>query len=295
MLAVLYMFLRNYANIIQKPIMGTNRLISVIISKVKNMRIPFTKMQGVGNDFVVLTATDFPTDTNFAALAPLLCDRHTGVGGDGLIVVTPSPLTMQFWNPDGTLDMCGNGLRCTIHLAQSEGWVGESGYVQTPVGERAFRTQDGEIVADMGTPQVFPPLSLFGHALHLVDTGSDHVVIFVETLPSDEEFLALSPQIEHHPAFPNRTSVMWTQITTEGSLRIRIWERGVGETLGCGTGACAAAVAYWERENNRTATQVESSGGTLRVLPNIEGSIALSGPAQIVFTGVFEALPPPAP
>jgi diaminopimelate epimerase len=272
-----------------------------VVSFLSLMRMPFTpftKMQGVGNDFVVLASTDFPADTNFALLAPILCDRHTGIGGDGLIVVTPTPLTMQFWNPDGTTDMCGNGLRCVIHLAQTNGWVGESGRVQTPVGERAFRRVDGEIVADMGTPRVFPPLSALGYTLHPADTGSDHVVIFIDTLPNDETFFAISPQIEHHPAFPNRTSVMWTQVTPSGDLRIRIWERGVGETLGCGTGACAAAVAYWERENNRIATQVESLGGTLRVLPNADNTIALAGPAQIVFRGVFElgnTLPPPAP
>ena len=248
--------------------------------------LPFTKMQGVGNDFVVVVTPDLrselPQDIDCSHLAITLCDRHTGIGGDGLIVVTPSPLTMQFWNPDGTPDMCGNGLRCLIHLSQERGWVGERGTVQTPVGRRDFdRDNAGNIRVTMGMPEIFPPLEALGYTLHPIDTGSDHVVIFVEELPQDDVFFSLSSQIENHPAFPNRTSVMWTQRTSQG-LSLRIWERGVGETLGCGTGACAVAVVY-----KKFPLEVQSKGGTLTVSQKSTGEIQLAGPAVIVFTGVY--------
>jgi diaminopimelate epimerase len=134
-------------------------------------------------------------------------------------------------------------------------------------------------------------LTLEGESLSLFPlfTGSTHAVIFEPSLPEDARFLRLSPQIEHHPLFPERTSVLWTQVLAADRLRIRIWERGVGETWGCGTGACAAAVAAQIQGYAGAKTVVESRGGELEICWMPGGRMRMTGPAETVFTGLFPA------
>ena len=274
------------------------------------MSLPFTKMQGVGNDFVVVDEGDW-ADGDWAARARALCDRRFGVGADGLIVIGPSSradVRMRFFNPDGTPDMCGNGLRCVVRFAHGRGRIGERGHVETIAGVRAVTVgTDGIVTAEMGVPHFAPadlpmrvsvdrvvdfPLPLDGEALPIsaVSTGSTHTVVFVDRLPDDDLFFRLSPRIENHPLFPERTSVMWTRVAAPDRIDLRIWERAAGETLGCGTGACAAAVVA--RAQGKVASPevtVVSRGGTLRVgWPGGEGdTVLLSGPAEIVFTGLW--------
>jgi diaminopimelate epimerase len=272
---------------------------------------PFAKMQAVGNDFVVLAAEDFPPDTDWRTLAVQLCNRHYGIGGDGLMLMEPSTmadLKMRMFNPDGTEDMCGNGMRCVLHRAFETGKIGRVGKIETIVGLRQFSIlADGTITTNMGKPEFAPehlpmhtdshpvldfPLPLESETLPIsvVSTGSLHTILFVETLPEDARFLNLSPQIENHPIFPERTSVIWTQVESANRLRLRIWERGVGETLGCGTGASAAAVlARLQHKVSANGTiTVASSGGELVVGWAGEGSdILLTGLAQTVFTGTY--------
>lgn len=285
---------------------------------------PFTKMQAVGNDFVVVEEAAWPPGADWSAWAITLCDRKFGIGADGLIIVSPSEVAdvrMRFFNPDGTEDMCGNGLRCVIQYGHVHRLLNrQSGFVETISGLRRFegpiraRTID-DISVMMGEPEFAPeklpmrvsgeqvldyPLSVGDRTIpvSVVNTGSTHAVVFVESLPDDAEFFALSPQIENHPLFPERTSVIWTSITGEwttrhgpNTLSIRIWERGAGETLGCGTGACAAAVAAIATKRllplpNWIVT-VRSRGGDLvvvwRGLRN--DGMFLSGPAEIVYEG----------
>lgn len=270
----------------------------------------FTKMQGVGNDFVVLDAADLPADADLPALAVRLCHREFGVGADGLLVVSQTPLTMWMFNPDGTEDVCGNGMRCVGLWAWRTGWVtpGKKFNLHVADGPRAVRLievgkdgKTGTLTVDMGLPKFAPediPMCGNENSLRVenrtfpitsVNTGSTHTVIFCDELPDEATFLHFSPLIENHPCFPERTSVLWA---TPGSrpffINVRIWERGVGETLGCGTGACAVGVAA--RLNGLTdfVTHVASKGGALSIVwTGDDAAIRMSGPAAFVFDGDF--------
>ena len=279
--------------------------------------LPFVKMQGVGNDFVVVDAGAWPEREDWPARAIVLCDRRTGIGGDGLLVVGPSAVAdvrMRMFNPDGTEDMCGNGLRCVVRFAHERGFLGTEGVAETRAGLRRVSVLGPDtFAADMGAPRFAPadlpmrvdgpgpvldfPLTLEGGEtlpVSVVSTGTTHTVVFVERLPEDADFFRLSPRIELHPLFPERTSVLWTLVegpdsqATVARLRLRIWERGAGETLGCGTGACAAAVLA-RMQNKASAPEIDvlSRGGTLRVAwaGGADDTILLTGPAEVVYTG----------
>ena len=271
-------------------------------------------MHGIGNDFVVFDALDCPTfdapDFGFERAAQTLCARHTGVGADGLLLLLrgeDAPVRMRMWNPDGTEDMCGNGLRCIARLAHARGYVGETFAVQTLAGVRDCSIEGELVSVGMGQPMLEPsaiPMSLIHgenpqHYLLPVgderlpalslSTGSTHTVLFCDSLPDDARFFHLSPLIEGHVFFPQRTSVMWAQHTGANELRLRIWERGAGETWACGTGACAAAVAAILTGRARDQVTVSSKGGALRIAWQEGGPITMTGPAQIVFHGQWSA------
>ncbi len=292
-------------------------------------------MQGVGNDFVVIDAAALPPAISLPALARTVCDRKFGVGADGLLVVSremdsETAFRMRMFNPDGTEDMCGNGLRCVSLWAYRAGWLG--GQTRFTVaaldGPRSVEmltvSEDGraaEIGVDMGVPQfmlehlpldpkilsgrlhpleqlpntlIRYPLMVAGEEIYeitTVNTGSTHTVIFGPQ-PSEEVFQRESPLIENDPLFPERTSVLWATLRTTPrdpqTIDIRIWERGAGETLGCGTGACAVGVATVV---NHLATpnrplDIVSKGGTLRITwPGEGASVFMAGPAQFVYEG----------
>jgi diaminopimelate epimerase len=283
-------------------------------------RLPFTKMQGVGNDFVVVDGRH-AGDTDWSVLAMEICDRRTGVGADGLLVLDDThsaDIMMRMYNPDGTPDVCGNGLRCIARYAVEHGVVdGETLRIATLAGVRAaqmHRNDAGDIAAvtvNMGVPRFDPPSipmrvpleRVMDYALELDDgqcltltalsTGSTHAVTFVETLPEDDFFFSVSPQVEEHPLFPTRTSLMWCQVEAPSRLRLRIWERGAGETWGCGTGACAAAVAavLHAYAVPNEPILVRSHGGELIVRWAPGGSIEMTGPAETIYTGAYDLDP----
>ena len=273
------------------------------------MHFPFVKMQAVGNDFVVVDEAAWPPGTPWHKTAIALCDRKFGIGSDGLLLVGSSQIAdirMWMFNPDGTEDMCGNGLRCVVHRAFGRDAIGEQGSVETLSG--VFRTTvhgDGSITTGMGIPQFAPtaipmladtglvqnfPLDVGGEIVFVwaVSTGSTHVVVFCDALPGDERFFRVSPLIENHVLFPERTSVMWTRVEPDNTLRLRIWERGAGETLGCGTGACAAAVlARKSGRINADRITVHSKGGSLDVTwaGGDSDPMFLTGTAHVVYSG----------
>jgi len=283
-------------------------------------QIAFTKMQGVGNDFVVVDGRG-SSDFDWSALALELCDRKFGVGADGLLVLDESrfaDLMMRMYNPDGTPDVCGNGLRCIARYAVERGIVRDDTLrVATLAGVRPgliHRDAEGTITAvtvGMGQPRFDPPSIPMRVALERVidypleltedvtlpitalSTGSTHAVTFVESLPDDLTFLALSPLVENHLLFPDRTSLMWCQVEAPSRLRLRIWERGVGETWGCGTGACAAAVAAILHGYAAAGEPVTvlSRGGELRVRWREGEPMEMTGPAEFVFEGVYRLDP----
>lgn len=287
--------------------------------------IPFTKMHGLGNDFVVLNAfqNTLPPDFDFAAWAQVSCDRHFGIGADGLLLLCApdewaqaqgASVQMRMWNPDGSEDMCGNGLRCVARLAHSCGAVSSSRFIaQTLAGLRGCEIlEDAQVRVAMGQPDFltsqipftggFMPIEysiLIGNTLlpHVssLSTGSTHTVIFVDELPSDEMFSTISPQIEHHSWFPERTSIMWAQVLDRENIRLRIWERGVqeangttGETLACGTGACAAAVAAQITERSGELVRIHSRGGVLQIGWRQGEEIQMTGEAKVVYEGVWK-------
>lgn len=273
----------------------------------------FAKMQAIGNDFVVVSEPDF-AGQSLAAAAICLCDRHTGVGADGLLTIGPGPAGAAFhfrmFNPDGTEDMCGNGLRCAALYAVREGILPESARefpVSTKDGVRtcrlisvgADRTHAVALV-DMGAPifdtDRIPYLGPTDNPrfeeflLNPVNTGTAHTIIFVAGDPDEETFQSVSSTLEIHPWFPERTSVLWAWHESERGYAVRIWERSVGETLGCGTGACAVAAAAIRA--GRLAfggpTTVTSKGGSLTIdWPSADATILMTGPAQFVFSGTF--------
>lgn len=274
--------------------------------------IRFTKMQGVGNDFIVVDArTSRPLD--WAALAREVCDRRFGIGADGLLVIETSHIAdvaMRMYNPDGTPDICGNGLRCVArYVLERRSDSASALRIATLAGVRQtelHRTPSGEcrVTVDMGKPRFDPtdipmrvqgptvvdyPLEVDGETfpVTVLSTGTAHAILFVEELPDDGTFFRISPRIEHHYAFPERTSLMWTRVENSSRLRLRIWERAAGETWGCGTGACAAAVAAILHAFVRGPVTVASRGGEL-VIDWKEGkTIRMSGPAEYVFEGVY--------
>ena len=269
------------------------------------MTFPFTKMHGAGNDFIVVSGSE----RDWPAMAPALCDRRAGAGADGILVALPSSaadLRMRMFNPDGTEDECGNGLRCLALYAVRRGMApGPAFTIETLGGTKAVRVddpggRDARVTAKMGRadlspaaiPALFPGETGIGQEIeaggerlkvNCLSTGTAHTVIF--EMPDEARFLRLSPLLETHPHFPERTSVIWTEVLDPSRARVRIWERAAGETLACGTGACAAAVAAYVTGRSGPRLAVESLGGVLDVEVGDDLSLQLSGPAAFVYEG----------
>lgn len=266
-------------------------------------------MHGAGNDFVVLT--ELPEDP--PAVARRLCRRRSGIGGDGLLIVTQAggeQVQMRMFNPDGTEDDCGNGLRCVAHLAWLRGLAAQPDFEITSLtGLRRVRVEpsrsgtDAEVTVHWGRaklrPEEIPVLAEGDDALDIgievgaeviraasLFTGSTHTVIL--EAPDNARFQRLSPLIEHHPLFPARTSVLWTSVEGPDRVHVRIWERGAGETLACGTGACAAAVVTALRGVTGPDVTVVSRGGELHVRVGESLDLEMRGPSQVLLTGRIE-------
>jgi len=246
-----------------------------------------------------------------AKLSLSICDRHFGVGGDGLLAMgmEEGAVRLRMFNPDGTEDFCGNGIRCAAVHAHAMGWVGDEFVVRHLDREIQTRIVDGQVATVIGLASYEPnkvphkgfnelfdatvwngvdsghPMNLFGSAL---TTGSTHVIIPTIKIPGDDSFESVSAKIEVSSLFPDRTSVIWAQEVVPDRLLIRIWERGVGETLGCGTGASAAAVDYLRRKNRGGTVEVTSRGGTLKVqMAAWDQPITLTGTAETVYSGEY--------
>ncbi len=282
----------------------------------QQVKIPFWKVQSIGNDFVLVHLDDVDSvagpqnHLDLNQLAQQACDRRFGIGGDGLLTLqlVDQILMVRMFNPDGTEDFCGNGLRCSAWHAYQLGWVGLTFMMKHL--DRLISTQiDGaKISTILGAADYDPknvphkngelfnetvwsgmdsgmPLSFFGSAL---TTGSTHVIIPTSELPDDDSFRSISSKIEHDALFPERTSVIWSKEIAPMKLRIRIWERGVGETLGCGTGSSAAAADYLRRKGKGGTVEVVNPGGTVQVSMDYWNQpITIEGIAEVVYTGTF--------
>lgn len=254
----------------------------------------FVKMHGLGNDFVV-----FEGPAPEAGQIRRWCDRRTGIGADGVLRVgrgggghPGAAAAMEYWNADGAAaEMCGNGLRCTAAYAYEQGWAGRGEFlVETPVGvRRAEVLENGAVRAEIGPCRVGAGLEFEGRSFTAVDAGNPHAVTFLDRAERLEEAPvgSVGPAFQRHPSFPGGVNVGFAA-ETGGGLRLRVWERGAGETRACGTGAAAAAAAARARGSAGSVVRVELPGGTLRV--ELAGAAAwIEGPAVRVFTGALPA------
>ena len=279
----------------------------------------FTKMHGIGNDFVMVDCLG----TNGPALlaecrsrAVELCDRKFGIGGDGVIALLPgeaAPFAMRMFNPDGTeSEMCGNGIRCfakflfdrgltqgrneiavetgagLLSLQVTPGADGKADTVRVDMGEPVLTpAQVPTVLSETDAPVINTPLELADRTLHVtaVSMGNPHAVVFVDDAQA-YPIETVGPQVEHHPAFPRRTNTEFIQVLSDREIIFRVWERGAGATLACGTGACAAVVACVL--NNQTGRQVlvHLPGGDLDIFwSEADNHVYMTGPAAEVFTG----------
>jgi diaminopimelate epimerase len=272
--------------------------------------VAFTKMQGTGNDFIVVDARDSDPD-RVIRNARFLCDRKFGIGADQLLLIRSSrqaDFKMQIFNADGSeVEMCGNGIRCFAKYLKDRGLTDKATIqVETPAGIMT-PTIRGELVSvDMGEPILDGPaipVKLEGrviakpirvgqqtYTMTCVSMGNPHCVIRVEdvnSFPAKE----VGSAIESHPLFPNRVNVEFVEILSDREIRMRVWERGSGETLSCGTGACAAVVASSLNEWTGREAQVHLAGGDLEIRWESNNRVTLTGPGKKVFSGAIELSP----
>lgn len=246
----------------------------------------FWKMEGLGNDFVVVEG---PVDLRAETVRDL-CHRRLGVGADGVLAVTPldrSTVRMEYWNADGSLaEMCGNGLRCVARFARLRDWVDADRFgVETPAGPRSVVLVPGGARVEVGPVTVGEECRIDGHRLVPASVGNPHAVMVVDAVES-APVGEVGPKIETDPAFPERTNVEFMELIDDRRIRLRVWERGVGETLACGSGAVAAAAVAHARHESGSEIEVHLPGGAATV-QLIDGTGWLEGPARLVFEGVW--------
>ncbi len=280
----------------------------------------FTKLQGAGNDFVLVETADIQREWSEVAIA--ICDRHFGIGADGLLLLLPSDkadFQMRIFDADGSeAEACGNGIRCLAKYAFEEGLVGSEAdqmLVETIAGVRKIKLhKNGDeltvIQAGMGEPKfaaadipvvIKPrdrnvvdiksmlryPVTVSGTdlLLNLVSMGNPHAVCFWEHPVADFPLARLGPKVEHLAIFPNKVNFEIARVLSRQQIEARVWERGVGETLACGSGACAIIVAAQLHGFIDSKVDIKLPGGILKVEWDRAGEVFLNGPAEIVFNG----------
>ena len=246
----------------------------------------FVKMEGLGNDFIVL---DGPLELARGDVARL-CDRRRGIGADGVLVVEKvgtERVAMGYWNADGgAAEMCGNGLRCVARFAVDRGWSTGELVVDTPVGPRRARVDGDEITVELGPVEVAPStVTVAGLELVPVSVGNPHAVTFVSD-PASAPVAEQGSVIEHHHLFPEGTNVEFAAVRDPAAIDLRVWERGVGETLACGSGAAATAAVARRQGLVGERVLVRLLGGALLVELRGDGAW-LTGPANTVFRGTL--------
>ena len=254
----------------------------------------FTKMHGVGNDFIIINHGEIE-GVNLPHLALKVCDRHFGIGADGILVPAPSRLAdlkMVYLNSDGsTSQMCGNGLRCLARYARDSGIVENDALtVETGVGiKKVVLRADGSSRVEMGAPDFAPEVKVEGFSFLRISIGNPHAVAFLES----EEVEALDlkmvgPPVENNPLFPEKTNVEFAYSRGRHEVRMRIWERGAGETLASGSGSCAVAVAAIRSGLAESPVHVILDGGSVKVeWAGDEEPVYMTGPAEYVCEGRF--------
>lgn len=276
----------------------------------------FTKMHGCGNDYIYVDGSRERISTEEKPeLAKKLSDRHFGIGGDGVIFINPSEVAdfeMEMYNADGSrAEMCGNGIRCVAKYVYDKGLTDKKKISIVSAGKikhLCLTIQDRKVIlvkVNMGEPQFLAreipvvsenervldePITVQGkeYRMTCVSMGNPHAVVFVddvEHFPVEE----LGPCFENHERFPKRTNTEFVQVIDENTVKMRVWERGTGETLACGTGACATVAACIENGLTKDQVTVQLLGGELEIFWNrAENAVYMTGPATHVFDGEIE-------
>jgi diaminopimelate epimerase len=279
--------------------------------------LPFTKMHGLGNDFIVIDSLGNLVSGSpqliSSGLAQQLCDRRFGVGADQVLWLKKPQASdcdarMEIFNADGSIaEMCGNGIRAAALYLRDHSTNKKSEYaVETLAGLIRVLLRGDEVEVDMGHPRLGTEFAQGGEAIEIegqvfrffeVNMGNPHAVIFVEEVGQSSgragldaldavQLERIGPRIETHPRFPKKTNVEFVQVVAPNRIRVRVWERGAGITLACGTGACASAVASLGTHRVQNPLMVELPGGELRISWS-GGTVKMTGPATEVFSGVY--------
>ena len=273
----------------------------------------FTKMHGAGNDYLYVDGR--VQERNWPALSAAMSDRHTGVGSDGLIVLMPSDaadLRMAMFNADGSEGkMCGNGIRCLVAFAMDRGmvpkdrervhvetlsgmrWVepvwdnGRFGAAVVGMGEPILNAEDVPVVAPGHETVLDYPLRVDGQDFRIscVSMGNPHAVAFLDRPVADVRLHEIGPVVENHPMFPEQVNFEIAQVVDDGRIEARVWERGSGLTMACGTGACAVAVVGRIQSRTGDRVAVALPGGDLTITWPGSGEVVMEGPVATVFEG----------
>lgn len=290
------------------------------MKKEKGMKIRFTKMHGCGNDYIYINGFEEKiSDQNKPALVRTMSHRHFGIGGDGVIFINPSQeadFEMEMYNADGSrAEMCGNGIRCVAKYVHDRGLTDRERFSILSGGQIRYMeltVENGETKAvrvDMGKPVLEPaqipveasglqvvdePIQVQGHEYRMtcVSMGNPHAVIFCDRI-DEMDLEKIGPSFENHPRFPRRTNTEFVQILDRDRVKMRVWERGTGETLACGTGCCATVVAGVLNGLTGRRVTVSVLGGELYIeWDERTGRVFMTGPAAFVFDGKI-SLPDP--
>ena len=274
----------------------------------------FTKMQGLGNDYVYVNCFEEKIE-NPPAVARYVSDRHFGIGSDGLIMINPSEVAdfeMEMYNADGSRgEMCGNGIRCVAKYVYDYGLTDETQISVETLGGIKYldlTVEDGKVVlvkVDMGKPElksdlipiisenekvIDEPIEVDGQVYHMtgVSMGNPHTVIYVDDV-KNLDLEKIGPKFENHERFPKRINTEFVHCIDRNTVEMRVWERGSGETLACGTGACAVAVASILNNLTDTRVTVKLLGGDLQIeWDQKKNHVFMTGPAKVVFDGVID-------
>lgn len=274
----------------------------------------FTKMQGLGNDYVYVNCFEEKIE-NPPAVARYVSDRHFGIGSDGLIMINPSEVAdfeMKMYNADGSRgEMCGNGIRCVAKYVYDYGLTDKTQISVETLGGIKYldlTVEDGKVVlvkVDMGKPElksdlipiisenekvIDEPIEVDGQVYHMtgVSMGNPHTVIYVDDV-KNLDLEKIGPKFENHERFPKRINTEFVHCIDRNTVEMRVWERGSGETLACGTGACAVAVASILNNLTDTRVTVKLLGGDLQIEWDREKNhVFMTGPAKVVFDGVID-------
>ncbi len=260
----------------------------------------FTKMHGLGNDYLYVYGE---VPKNIAELSAKLSERHFGAGSDGIIYISPSDIAdfkMRIFNADGSeAKMCGNGIRCVGKYVYDKGYTDKTRLkIETLSGIKYLNLQLScgkvkYVTVNMGAaiPEKEKTLTVCGKKINCipVSVGNPHAVIFVNDIEK-APVLEIGPALEHHKDFPDGVNVEFVQVISEKEMRMRVWERGSGVTMACGTGACASVAAAVSKnicEREKTIS-VHLDGGTLKIQVDYDNNVTMTGPAETVYEGETE-------